>query len=38
MTEKFPDDYEWWIGLQRSPDNNTIWVWTDGNERNESFM
>ncbi|XP_052805094.1 uncharacterized protein LOC128234709 [Mya arenaria] len=33
---KYPMSYEWWIGLKRSPDNNTTWLWTDGSIKNES--
>ncbi|XP_053408178.1 uncharacterized protein LOC123560994 isoform X2 [Mercenaria mercenaria] len=34
--EKYPVHYEWWIGLQRHPGNDSIWLWTDGTTRNET--
>ncbi|XP_052805091.1 uncharacterized protein LOC128234708 isoform X2 [Mya arenaria] len=32
----YPTSNEWWIGLKRSPDNKTTWLWTDGSIKNES--
>ncbi|XP_053408183.1 uncharacterized protein LOC123559963 [Mercenaria mercenaria] len=34
--KKYPVNYEWWIGLQRHPGNDSIWLWTDGTSRNET--
>ncbi|XP_052253161.1 C-type mannose receptor 2-like [Dreissena polymorpha] len=33
---KYPPSYEWWIGLRRNQENESLWQWIDGSFRNES--